>query len=209
MNQYKNNLGSLANSLAFIDSIDERDGCGRGHSRRVSLLATRLAESTGADEQVVANIRLGGLLHDVGKASIPQGILSKPGRLNDDEYRVMQQHPRLGYELLRDIPGLEAILPGVLHHHERFDGGGYPSGLRENEIPQIARILSISDAFDAMTSPRCYRVACSCDQALTELKAESGGQFDPALVEAFLKIDLEEFSQDVETFRLHPRRRAA
>lgn len=209
MNEYSTNSGSLRDSLAYIDSIDEREGCGRGHSRRVSLLATRLAEASRASERMIAEIGLAGLLHDVGKASIPPGILSKAGPLTGNEFSIMRHHPRLGYEMLRDVPGLESILPGILHHHERFDGTGYPDRLREEEIPLIARMLSISDAFDAMTSPRCYRDARSCDDALTELKGESGGQFDPALVAAFLRIDLDGFSQDVESLRLHPKRRAA
>lgn len=209
MTQHKNIRGSLYSSLAFIDSIDERDGCGRGHSRRVSLLATRLSEATGADEHVTAQAGLAGLLHDVGKSSIPSSILSKPGRLTDEEFSIVRHHPRLGYEMLREVPGLESILPGVLHHHERFDGNGYPNRLQGDDIPLIARILAITDAFDAMTSPRCYREACTCDDALTELKLQSGKQFDPALVSAFLNIDLEEFSEDVEALRLHPMRRAA
>jgi len=209
MNQYTNYRGRLSASLAMIDSIDERDGCGHGHSRRVSLLTARLAEASGASPDDTSQAALAGLLHDVGKCMIPACILAKPGRLTDEESAIVRRHPRLGYELLSDVPGLEAILPAVLHHHERYDGKGYPSGLGEGEIPRLARLLCITDAFDAMTSFRCYSVPLTCDDALTELKSQSGRQFDPELVEAFLTLDLGEYTQDVESLRLVPQRRAA
>jgi len=176
-------------SLAEIDALDRRDGCGYGHSRRVSILAGHLAAALGMSAHHVARISLAGLLHDLGKGVVPEWILTKPGRLTDDEYKIIQRHPAEGYEMLRGIAGLEDVLPGVLHHHERYDGAGYPFGLIGKAIPDSARILAIADTYDAMRSSRAYRGSRSHAETLAEIHACAGRQLDPFYVAEFVRLD--------------------
>jgi HD-GYP domain-containing protein (c-di-GMP phosphodiesterase class II) len=131
-------------------------------------------------------------LHDVGKIGVPESVLQKTGRLTPEEFEQIKKHPEIGARILRDVPQLEDILPGVLHHHERYDGRGYPAGLAGENIPLMGRIICLADCFDAMTSSRTYRKALPLEVALTEIRRCAGTQFDPVLSDEFLKIDAEQ-----------------
>lgn len=185
--QQRTLLGSLK---ALTASIDAKDRYTRGHSERVAHLAAALARAIGMDDRQVERVHICGLLHDVGKIGVPEAVLTKPGRLTDAEFRLVKLHPELGFGILKDIPQLQDILPGVLHHHERWDGAGYPQGLAGENIPRIARLIGLADTFDAMSSSRSYRAAMPRTQVLSEIQRCSGTQFDPGLVEYFLRLDL-------------------
>jgi len=131
---------------------------------------------------------MAGLLHDVGKIGVPEAVLQKAGRLTNEEFEQMKRHPGVGAKILADIKQVEDIIPGVLHHHERYDGKGYPAGLSGQEIPLMGRIICLADCFDAMTSNRTYRRALPLEVALCEIRRCSGTQFDPTLAESFLRI---------------------
>jgi HD-GYP domain-containing protein (c-di-GMP phosphodiesterase class II) len=182
---------------ALAAAIDAKDRYTCGHSQRVAHLARDLALATGMDDVGAERIRISGLLHDVGKIGVPEAILCKPGRLTKEEFDQIKLHPRTGERILKDIPFLDDILPGVLYHHERLDGKGYPDGLKGEDIPMIARILAVADAFDAMSTSRSYRPAMTRDQVLAELRRGAGTQFDPTLVEQFLTLDLAEYDRMV------------
>jgi HD-GYP domain-containing protein (c-di-GMP phosphodiesterase class II) len=141
----------------------------------------------------VERIRIAGLVHDVGKIGVPEAVLRKPGRLTDEEFEQIKRHPRIGYDILRDIGPLGDVLPGVLYHHERWDGRGYPEGLTAGEIPLMGRLLAVADAFDAMSSDRSYRPALPREKVLREMIDCAGSQFDPELVPIFVKLDLTEY----------------
>lgn len=161
------------------------------HAERTATRAQQIARGLALPDSEVATIRLAGQLHDIGKARIPTAILNKPGELSDSEWAVVKQHPESGYQMLRDVPGLESVAIIVRHHHERYDGSGYPAGLAGEDIPLGARIMAVSDAFEAMRSERPYKRALSLDEAVEELRQNAGGQFDPAVVDAFLNQVLE------------------
>ena len=133
-------------------------------------------------------VYLSGLLHDVGKISIPDAVLGKPGRLDDEEYGTIQTHPEAGWAILQELAALRHLLPGVLHHHERFDGRGYPDGLASQDIPIDGRILAICDSYDAMTSDRPYRQGMPQAEAESRLRAGTGSQWDPQLIASFLTV---------------------
>jgi HD-GYP domain-containing protein (c-di-GMP phosphodiesterase class II) len=173
---------------ALMSALDSRDRETEGHSRRVLEYTARLAQALGLGAAEIGTIRRGALIHDIGKISIPDAILKKPGPLDHEERRIMQQHPLTGYEMLFGIPHLKDELSIVLAHHERWDGRGYPFGLAGEAIPLAARLFAVSDTFDAVTSDRPYRRARSCEEALSVIADEKGRQFDPAAVEAFLAI---------------------
>jgi HD-GYP domain-containing protein (c-di-GMP phosphodiesterase class II) len=138
-----------------------------------------------------------GLLHDVGKIGIPESVLGKTGKLTEAEFDVIKKHPEIGYRILTGIPSLDGILPGVLHHHERWDGHGYPHGLAGEKIPFIARVLGVCDTFDAMNSRRSYRDNLPRPHTIAELKRVAGSQFDPSLVPVFLNMDLTQYDRAV------------
>ena len=180
-------LGALS---AFVSAIDAKDPYTRGHSQRVALVSRQIAEAAGLGADEIKTVHIAGLVHDVGKIGVPEQVLRKQGRLDDDEFALIRQHPVIGWRILRDIPQFAPMLAGVRHHHERFDGAGYPDGLAGEGIPLIARIISIADTFDAMSSTRTYRAARPRATVLEEMARHGGTQFDPALLERFLSLDL-------------------
>ena len=181
---------------ALVGGIDRRDPTNRGHSRRVAVLCRLLAEAIGSDAEEVRTAELAGLVHDVGKVALPGRILRKPGPLDRREYAAVRKHPQIGCRLLRGWLGMRSVLDAVRHHHERWDGLGYPKGLRGDRIPKLARIVAIADAYDAMTSDRPYRAAMVREQAFVELKRTSGTHFDPSMVPAFIALDFTEYDRE-------------
>jgi diguanylate cyclase (GGDEF)-like protein len=179
---------SLATIQALAAAVDAKDTYTRGHSQSVAQYATDLARIMGFSQSDIQLVHTAGTLHDVGKIGVPDDILKKPGRLTDEERTVMETHPVLGELIVRKVPSLAGILPGVRHHHERWDGRGYPDKLAGERIPYIARILAVADSFDAMTSDRPYRKGMAFDIALHEIERGSGSQFDPELAGAFLSM---------------------
>jgi len=179
-------LGTLE---ALTASIDAKDPYTCGHSERVAHVAVMLARELGQGEAAVERVRIAGLVHDIGKIGVPESVLCKPGKLTDEEFGLIKLHPEIGHHILRDIPLLDDVLPGVLHHHERYDGRGYPGGLAGEAIPLIARIIGLADAFDAMSSNRTYRPAMPRERVLEEIAKGAGKQFDPALAAVFPKLD--------------------
>ncbi len=167
-------------------AVDAKDRYTHGHSERVTYYAVEICEQMGMSDELLDAVRVAGLLHDLGKIGVPDTILNKAGSLTQDERGQINEHPSVGANILRRAPQLEQIVPGVLFHHERWDGHGYPDGLKGEAIPLVARILAVADAFDAMTSDRPYRKGMSIEAAVMELRANSGKQFDPALVEQFI-----------------------
>lgn len=168
-------------------AIDARDTYTRGHSQRVGRYAHEIAQQLTLPEADREQLYLTGLLHDIGKIGVPDHVLLKPGRLSTEEFELIKQHPEIGHRILEPIAELSFALPGVLHHHERIDGQGYPHGLTGPEIPLMARILAVADAFDAMTSSRTYRAAMSAERAREVLSEGSGCQWDAEVVAAFLE----------------------
>jgi len=170
----------------ILKSLEEKDAYTKSHSLRVTEYALMLGTAYGLDKDSLEQLELASLLHDIGKIGVPDRILKKPGRLTKDEFEVMKSHPTKSSEMLEDITTLKHIAPFVKHHHERFDGTGYPEGLKGQDIPIFARILLIADTFDAMTSTRPYRKGLDLEITIAELKKCSGTQFDPQLVEIFI-----------------------
>jgi len=179
---------SLATIQALAAAVDAKDPYTQGHSQRVAEYAVALARQIGLSTDEIDLIQITGTLHDVGKIGVPDAVLKKPGRLDEDERRVIETHPVLGEVIVRKAPKLAATLPGVRHHHERWDGGGYPDGLAGEAIPRIARILAVADTFDAMTSDRPYRKGLSAQIAVDEIARGSGTQFEPELSVAFVAL---------------------
>jgi putative nucleotidyltransferase with HDIG domain len=175
-------VGSLARLSAAIEA---RDPYAKGHSSRVTVFAQAMARRIGLDTERVSILRLGALLHDVGKLAVPSSVLLKRGPLSEVEFGQVRRHPAAGARMLETLGAPQTILPVVLHHHERWDGAGYPAGRRGDEIPLEARVLCIADSFDAMTSTRPYRAPRGADEALDELERCAGTQFDPELVAEF------------------------
>ena len=171
-------------AASLAKAVDARDGFTGSHSDRVGELAARIARRLGVEEAQIELTRVAASLHDLGKLAIPEEILRKPGTLNESERLVLQRHPQIGHRMLESL-GVEPIADWVLHHHERWDGDGYPDRLRGDEIPLGARIIFVADAYDAMTSERVYDRSLSPSEALEELERCSGSQFDPAIVDAF------------------------
>ena len=181
---------ALSIIYALAATIEARDPYTYGHSRKVSSYAVALAEALGLPSEKVTVISTAALLHDIGKIGIPDEVLNKAGKLEMEAIKLIQSHPKLSATIVGHVLSLVSCLPAILHHHERWDGTGYPSGLKGEAIPIEARILAIADAFDAMTSQRPYRGPLSYKKVLEELKRGAGTQFDPKLIEAFLPIAL-------------------
>lgn len=172
---------------ALVTALDTRDSETGGHSERVTLIALSIAYQMKLDEKLIQQIHWGALLHDVGKIGIPDQVLRKQGILSEEEWIIMRSHPKAGYEMLKEIPFLLPALDVVLHHHEKYDGSGYPSGLSGQNIPLAARIFAVADAFDAMTNDRPYRKAFTQAEAVAEIERCANTQFDPQVVEAFIQ----------------------
>ena len=171
---------------ALCQAVETKDFYTRGHSDRVSRGSVMIAREIGMRGDRVEAIRYAGMLHDVGKLGVPTKVLQKTGKLTEEEYAAIQLHPMRGLDIVREIGFLDEALAGIMHHHERIDGRGYPMGLAGDEIPEFARVLAVADAFDSMTSTRSYRGARPVDEAIEELRKWSGTQFDPAFVDAFV-----------------------
>ena len=173
----------------LVRSIDAKDPYTCGHSERVAAISRHIAQAAGLGEEIVERAYLAGLLHDVGKIGVPESVLCKTGRLTDEEFDQMKRHPSIGARILSDIPQIKDVLDGVLYHHERPDGRGYPDGRCGNDVPVLGRIVGLADCFDAMTSTRTYRPALPVATALTEIRRFAGTQFDAEIAEAFLASD--------------------
>jgi putative nucleotidyltransferase with HDIG domain len=178
-------LGSLG---ALVMALEAKDSYTSGHSRRVAEVSVMLARELGMSPEDIERIRVAGLIHDIGKIGVKESILNKPGGLTVDEYKHIQRHSEVGTRILTAVIEDNQILEAVAHHHERYDGSGYPDGLGKEQIPLGARILAVADAFDAMTSARPYREAMSVKTTCAEIRSSIGNQFDPDIAEAFLRI---------------------
>jgi putative nucleotidyltransferase with HDIG domain len=182
---------NLMNTLqSLVATIEARDRYTQQHSQRVTQLAVGIAEEMGCTQEEIDTIKFAGVLHDIGKISIRDAILLKKGKLTQEETKVIQTHPLTGEKILRPLGLLPAEKAIVRHHHEKWDGKGYPDGLRGEEAPLLARIIAVADSYDAMTSNRPYRLARNDRKALDELVRCSGTQFDKDIVEAFKNIYL-------------------
>jgi HD-GYP domain-containing protein (c-di-GMP phosphodiesterase class II) len=189
-------LSALRTSLicAFNQLLDLKDLNTGVHSTRLAEWALHVAGELGLDERAFSDIEVAALLHDIGKIGIPDAILHKPAKLSDEEYSLMKKHPEYGWAVLRHVPGMERASLMILHHHESFDGKGYPAGLIGNEIPIGSRVVSVIDAFDAMVSCRPYRNGLPVEEAIRRLVLSRGTQFDPEVVDSFLPLARAEVS---------------
>src|SRR5262245_56249540 len=176
-------MGAL---LALSEAVEVCDPYTRGHSRRVAGMAFEVGNRLGCDGARLSLLRLGGALHDVGKLAVADAVLNKPGPLTADEILAVRAHPEIGARMVALDRALRPALPGVLYHHERWDGEGYPTGRAGTQIPLEARILAVVDSYDAMTSDRPYRLAMPVDEAVEEVDRCAGSQFDPDVTMAFL-----------------------
>lgn len=178
----------LSAITSLVRTMEERDPCTAGHSRRVCRYALALAQAIGLDRKQCRLLRLAATLHDIGKAGVPEAILHKPGPLTADEDCIIREHPVIGERILAPIVRSRTVLAAIRGHHERLDGGGYPDGLRGDQVPLLARLIAVPDCFDALTTSRAYRDALSVPAALDVLCAAAGPHYDPALVHAFLDL---------------------
>lgn len=179
---------SVGAATALARTIDAKSPWTSGHSERVTSLAVEIGRAMGLSVDDLSILNRGGLLHDIGKLATPPEILDKPGRLTDEELKIMQQHPRDGARILEPIPTFTPLIPIVLQHHERFDGKGYPDGLRGTEIHLLARVLAVADVFDALRSDRPYRAGLPLSNTIDYIESGAGSHFDPVVVDAFMKV---------------------
>ncbi|MFQ5806300.1 MAG: HD-GYP domain-containing protein [Phycisphaerae bacterium] len=179
---------SLESTRALVAAIDKKDHYTSGHSERVGFLTRLTGRRLGVPADKLQILEMSGLLHDVGKIGVPEEILCKSGRLTDEEFNIIKKHPVMGYEILKPIASLGAVLDGVLYHHENADGSGYPKGLAGDQIPLFARIIHVADVFDALTSDRSYRAAFSFEQACEIVREEAGTKLDAEVAAVFLEL---------------------
>jgi HD-GYP domain-containing protein (c-di-GMP phosphodiesterase class II) len=184
----------MALVCSFNQLLDLRDINTGVHSTRLAEWALHVAQDLGVAENYMSDLEMGALLHDIGKIGVPDQILNKAGKLTQEEYEFVKRHPEFGWNVIRKIPGLELTGQYVLHHHENFDGTGYPARLKGSEIPIGARIVSVIDAFDAMVSSRPYRKGLPTEEAIRRLQEASGIQFDPAVVSSFVPLAVSEMT---------------
>lgn len=188
----KNNYYNMIQTLSA--TLEAKDRYTEGHSHMVELYSEKIARKMGLSNRRVEDIKVGALLHDIGKIGIDDSILNKPGKLTPQERDVILRHPQIGNDILKNVQLSTTTHAIILHHHERYDGGGYPDGTKENELPIDVYIVSAADAFDAMTSERPYCKNRTVEQAMDIIKRESGKQFHPKVVEAFLQVLTEELA---------------
>lgn len=173
---------------AIANALDAKDAYTEGHAERVAAYSAHIARKLGMSEEEAGNIRFVALFHDIGKIGVPDVVLNKPGRLTTDEYDKMKQHTIVGGEIIKDLDMIPGVYVGARYHHERYDGKGYPEGLKGEDIPYIARIIATADAFDAMTTNRIYRKRLTNEQALDELRKGMGTQFDSKVAGALIEL---------------------
>jgi len=188
LTKYYNEIqyGYLQTVMSLANSIEAKDPYTRGHCQRVMEISCELARALGLSEDDIEDLRYAAILHDIGKIGISANILNKQGKLTDEEFDEIKKHPTIAYNILKDIEFLKNGLSGILQHHERYDGRGYPNGLKNDQICTFGRILSVADAFDAMTSDRPYRKGMPMENAIEELKRCKGTQFDPEIVDVLV-----------------------
>ncbi len=179
-------LSFLSAITALANALEAKDKYTGGHSQRVAEISAAVANAMGLLQEIIEKVKLAGMVHDIGKIGVSESILNKPGRLTNEEFQHIQKHPEIGQHILTPIVGDEEILRIVRSHHERYDGTGYPDGLKHGHIPLGSRILAVADAYEAMTSERPYRRAMNKKTALNEIERGEGTQFDPNVAEAFL-----------------------
>ncbi|MFH1783380.1 MAG: HD domain-containing phosphohydrolase [bacterium] len=176
----------LSTIKSLATAIEAKDPYTKGHSERVTNLSMAISRKMGMPFEDRERLQIAALLHDVGKIGVPEAVLGKPGKLNDEEWKAIKQHPAKGEEILKPIKQLSDILPVIRHHHEKYGGGGYPDGIKAQEIPLASRIITVADSFDAMASERPYRPPMKKKDIMQELERCKGTQFDPKVIEAFV-----------------------
>jgi len=174
--------------IAFSEALDAKDQYTAGHSRRVMEYSVDIGKRMGMDENDIEQLKKSALLHDIGKIGVPDAVLHKKGVLSNVEYSIIKAHSEIGATILKSIKSFEHLVPAVYHHHEMFNGGGYPSGIKGEQIPLHARIIAVADSFDAITSNRPYRNAFPIKEAMLELEQNKGIQFDPYIADIFIGI---------------------
>ncbi len=182
---------------AMADAIDAKDTYTNGHSGRVAEYSREMAKRLGYDDRTQKSIYVMGLLHDVGKIGVPDAVINKPARLTDEEYEIIKTHPVIGARILEKIKAMPTLMTGARWHHERYDGKGYPDGLKGNDIPEEARIIAVADAYDAMSSRRSYRDELSQETVRAEIEKGRGTQFDPAFADIMLQMIDEDKNYDM------------
>jgi putative nucleotidyltransferase with HDIG domain len=185
--------------IAFSEALDAKDQYTAGHSRRVMEYSVDIGKRMKLDEDDIEQLKKSALLHDIGKIGVPDAVLHKKGKLSDLEYSFIKSHSEIGANILKTIKSFKHLVPAVYHHHERFDGKGYPHGIKGEQIPLYARIIAVADSFDAITSSRPYRRAFPLKDALSELEQNKGIQFDPYIADIFIGI----FNDSPYYFSLH------
>lgn len=173
---------------AITEALDAKDSYTSGRSKRVTYYSLETGKYYGLSDSELSELELAGLLHDIGMIGVPETVINKVENLSKEEFDIIKKHVQLGVKILEEIKPLELVVKVIELHHERFDGNGYPYGLKKEEIPISSRIIALADAYDGMVSDRAYRKGMSHEEAIEELKKESNGQFDPKVVEAFLAI---------------------
>jgi putative nucleotidyltransferase with HDIG domain len=179
--------------IALSDALDAKDRYTAGHSRRVAEYSLCIAGNMKLEEKDLQLLKKSALLHDIGKIGVPDVILHKGSELTDEEFAAVKAHPEIGANILKPVEAFKDLVPAVYCHHERFDGKGYPRGIQGEDIPLNARIISVADSFDAMTSNRSYRSAFSREAALAEIERNKGVQFDPRIADIFIGLFKEEY----------------